>query len=151
MEIRNISGCHIGLIALLLAVLATGCAMVENDRRALALQASTNGYQAALRWGYYDNAIGYLEPDQPGLDPLGESLNAVRVTGYDVVQPPLIRGDGTATQIVVIDYLFQDTQVVKRLTDRQRWRWDETAGRWWLVSGLPAFTTQGATTQRPFS
>jgi len=24
-------------------------------------------------------------------------------------------------------------------TDHQRWRWDEVAKRWWLVSGLPVF------------
>jgi hypothetical protein len=68
----------------------------------------------------------------------------LRVTGYDVVQRPTIQGDDSATQIVVIDYLFEDDQIVRRLTDRQVWRWDDPMGAWWLHTGLPRFKSGGA-------
>ncbi|CRI64366.1 conserved exported hypothetical protein [Thiocapsa sp. KS1] len=137
-----------GLVALLLAALLTtpagvGCAVVEKDRRAVGLQAATSGYQSALRWGYYDTALGFLPPDQRKSGAIPEIFAELRVTGYDVAQPPIIQADDSATQIVVIDYLFEDAQVVKQLTDRQVWRWDDRMGTWWLHSGLPKFARGG--------
>jgi hypothetical protein len=123
----------------MLAVLAAGCATVEKDKRAVALQAATHGYQSALRWGYYETAFGYLHPDLRKGMTVPEKLKDLRVTGYDVVQPPTLQDEGTATQIVSIDYLYEDRQVVKRVTDRQVWKWDEALDSWWLKSGLPNF------------
>jgi hypothetical protein len=123
----------------MLAVLASGCATVEKDKRAVALQAATHGYQSALRWGYYETAFGYLHPDLRKGMTVPENLKDLRVTGYDVVQPPTLQDEGTATQIVSIDYLYEDRQVVKRVTDRQVWKWDEALDSWWLKSGLPNF------------
>jgi hypothetical protein len=116
---------------------ASGCAIVERDQRAVALQAATNGYQAAIRWGYHETAISFLAPERrqdPGLTSVFENI---RITGYDVLQPPVIQADDTAIQVVRIDYLNEDTQVVRSLTDRQLWRWDDGQGTWHLSSGLP--------------
>jgi hypothetical protein len=71
-----------------------------------------------------------------------ESFKNLRVIGYEVVQPPMMQADGSATQTVIIEYLFEDTQVVRRVTDRQLWRWDEQVGTWWLDSGLPALPAE---------
>ncbi|MFB1487537.1 hypothetical protein [Thiocapsa sp. C4-3m] len=136
------------IVLLMFAVLLTGlsgvgCAVVEKDRRAVALQAATNGYQSALRWGYYDTAFGFMHPDQRKSGELPEAFAELRVTGYDVTQPPVIQADGSANQVVIIDYLFEDAQVVKQLTDRQVWRWDEVTNTWWLYSGLPRFASVG--------
>jgi hypothetical protein len=138
-----------GLGVLLLAALLTtltgvGCAVVEKDRRAVGLQAATSGYQSALRWGYYDTALGFLHPDQRKTGEIPAIFTEMRVTGYDVTQPPIIQADDSATQVVVIHYLFEDAQVVKELTDRQVWRWDDGIGTWWLHSGLPKFARNGA-------
>lgn len=129
--------------SIVLAVVAAGllaaCGTIEKDRQALGLQAATSGYQSAIRWGYYETALGYVHPDLRKDGKVPPELKNVRLTGYDVVQPPLIQQEGTATQIVDIEYLHEDRQVVKRLTDRQTWRWDERLGSWWLHSGLPRF------------
>lgn len=135
------------LVVLLAGLLIGGCAVLEKDRRAVALQNATNGYQAALRWGYYETAFGFLQPAERNRLELPDMFNDLRVTGYDVVQRPTIQGDDGATQIVVIDYLFEDDQIVKRLTDRQVWRWDDPMGAWWLHSGLPRFKSGGAGTE----
>ncbi len=132
------------MFALLITSLAgAGCAVVEKDRRAVALQAATYGYQSALRWGYYETALGFLHPDQRKTEALPEVFDELRVTGYDVTQPPVIQADESANQVVVIDYLFEDAQVVKQLTDRQVWRWDAVTNTWWLQSGLPRFEPAG--------
>lgn len=126
-------------IPLLAAFLLGGCGTIEKDRRALGIQASTAGYQSAIRWGYYETAFGYLHPDLRKGKAVPTELKGVRLTGYDVVQPPLIQEKDTATQIVDIEYLHEDQQVVKRLTDRQTWKWDDKLDSWWLQSGLPKF------------
>lgn len=124
---------------LLGVLLISGCATVEKDKRALALQAATNGYQSAIRWGYYETAFGYLHPDLRKGQSVPEGLKDLRLTGYDVVQPPTMQDEDTATQVVNIEYLYEDRQVVKQIADRQTWAWDDTLNSWWLKSGLPAF------------
>jgi hypothetical protein len=133
----------IQLAIALAALIGGGCAMVEKDRRAVGLQIATSGYESALRWGYYETAIGFLHPDQRLGQGFPEVFTDLRVTGYEVVQPPVIQADASATQTISIDYVFEDTQVVRQLTDRQVWRWDEQASTWWLHSGLPGFESGG--------
>jgi len=123
----------------LAALLPGGCGTIEKDKRALSLQATTNAYQSALCWGYYETAYGFLDPELRKGKALPPMFQDLRVTGYDVVQPPLIQAEGEATQIVHIDYIHEDRQVVERVTDRQRWRWDPASRTWWLRSGMPGF------------
>ncbi len=126
---------------LLTTTLLAGCGSIEQDKRANHLQARTNEYQSALRWGYYDMAASFL---QPGTHPDQSSttrFQGLRLTGYDVVQPLRLHDATTAVQTVLIDYLYEEQQVVKQLVDQQRWRWDGTRSAWFLASGLPKFVT----------
>ena len=41
------------------------------------------------------------------------------------------------TQRVELRIVDQDTQAERTKTDRQSWRYDAAAKRWWLTSGLP--------------
>jgi hypothetical protein len=124
----------------LVAAMLVGCNPVKQDRMTDTLQNATNGYQNALRWGYYENAYSYIHPDRRGETLSPEALEGLRLTGYDVIRPPVIDTEAeTATQIVAIDYLYEDRQVVKALKDRQLWRYDAEKKGWWLESGLPAF------------
>jgi hypothetical protein len=127
------------VLAVLIAVLAGGCAAYKEDRKQDALEAATNAYQTALRWGYYETAIGYIHPDKRKVLEVPKELVNIRVTRYDVVQPPIPAGEGKVTQVVQIDYLHQDVQRMKSLSDRQEWRYDPETKTWWLYSGLPAF------------
>jgi hypothetical protein len=130
------------LAAVLLTAALTlgGCASVEKDKRAIALYQATTGYESALRWGYFDNAFGYLHPDERKDKALPEHLTDLRVVGYEAMQSPVVEpSKEQAVQLVTIDYLYEDRQVVKQLKDRQLWEWDETDKTWWLRSGLPKF------------
>ncbi|BCU05573.1 hypothetical protein [Allochromatium tepidum] len=134
---RRLKSVVAGVLA---AALLVGCNPVKQDRMTDTLQNATNGYQNALRWGYYENAYGYIHPDRRGETLSPETLEGLRLTGYDVIQPPVMNAEAeTATQIVAIDYLYEDRQVVKHLKDRQLWRYDAEKKGWWLESGLPAF------------
>lgn len=130
----------LSLIAVLAVLLAAGCATVEKDKRAITLYKATTGYESAIRWGYFQNAFGYLHPDKRENQELPEHFQELRVVGYDAVQSPVVQPTkDKAVQIVNIGYLYEDRQVVKQLTDTQLWEWDEEDGAWWLTSGLPKF------------
>jgi hypothetical protein len=136
----NLTRVRLVLVLVLAGLVAAGCASIRKDQRATTLLVATKGYESALRWGYHETAFGYLPPDvRKGKEP-PPVLKSVRVTGYEVVQPSTLSGKfEEATQVVAIDYVHEDRQVVKQVTDRQLWRYDPKLDTWWLSSGLPRF------------
>ncbi|WP_295452538.1 hypothetical protein [uncultured Thiodictyon sp.] len=127
------------VVLLLTGLLLGGCSTVDKETPDLSLQAATSAYQSALRWGYFETAFGYLDPALRRGKGLPAGYGDLRLTSYEVVQPPMRTGIGEGTQIVAYDYLHEDRQVVKQLIDRQVWRYDPKIRNWWLVSGLPKF------------
>ena len=45
-------------------------------------------------------------------------------------------------QVAQIDFVNRHTQEGKSTVERMRWRYDASAQRWWLVSGLPKLHPQ---------
>ena len=130
------------VLLLILALLSPGCAHVRKEKKTQGLTAATYAYGNALRWGYYDTAWNYLDPvTRSRLSPEQLQLKAIRLTGYEVVQPPLLLAEDQdqAEQWVQIEYVRQDTQVVRSLTDHQVWRYDEVSEGWRLTSEPPRF------------
>jgi hypothetical protein len=125
------------LLCLGLALLAAGCGTIKKDKRTLGLEAATNAYGKAIRWGYYETAYGYVHPNLR--QPVPKAIENVQVTSYEVVQPPVLADDDKAQQMVQIEYVLRDTQVLHKLSDRQDWRFDEETETWWLNSPVPAF------------
>ncbi len=129
----------LALVLLLAAFcLLPGCATMERNRQVSALENSTHRYREALRWGYWQTAAELLHPSAQAQVDL-EPLENVRISGIEVVRPAAISPEGTAFQLVQIDYVLADEQRVKRILDRQDWRWDEPRQQWLLHSGLPTF------------
>ncbi|AGA33807.1 hypothetical protein TVNIR_2151 [Thioalkalivibrio nitratireducens DSM 14787] len=128
---------------MLASMLVAGCATVHKDRRVKGLEATANSYQAALRWGDYATAVGMLSPDRRLDEEALDDFSGLRITRYEIVQPPVIHADDRATQTAAIEYVFEYSQVVQRLTDRQQWHWDDASKNWWLASGLPDFASDG--------
>jgi hypothetical protein len=44
-------------------------------------------------------------------------------------------------QVVRMEVVNNHTQKARAVVDRQSWRYDPVAKRWWLTSGLPDITT----------
>lgn len=129
--------CSLGLFGVLML---GACNPIKGDRLSNTLHQATEGYQTALRWGYFENAYAYLAPDRRMEHASRPELAGLRLTGYEVLQGPVIQPDQqTAVQTVAIDYLYEDLQVVRHLIDRQVWRYDPQRKTWWLASGLPDF------------
>ena len=130
------------ILVLVVAVfaLADGCARVEKEKKAQGLEAATNGYGKSIRWAYYEAAYGYLHPDLRKAE-VPKKLENVRVTAYEIVQPPTMRNDSQtkAEQVAQIEYILRDEQVVRKVSNRQDWRYDSETETWWLHSSLPDF------------
>lgn len=128
---------RLSLVVVALALMA-GCA---THQRQDSLTGTLNAYAAALRWGDFSHAQGFIDPDYRENHPLTSLQLArykqMRVAGYDAGQGPTPVSDTEVRQNVKIGLINRHTQGERFVVDHQTWRWDSDAGRWWLESGLP--------------
>ena len=118
-----------------LGILAA-CATTTRDPDKL-LDATLVQYAAAVRWGSIDDAIVFLAPDAARPSAFErERLAQLQIAGYRE-QPPVLLSPNEVEQLVQIDFINRHTQESHSTVERMRWRFDATAQRWWLVSGLP--------------
>lgn len=127
-------------LCLFMLIALNGCVQVKEERKHRLLESATSGYRQAIRWGYHDAAVQFIDPEARPEDPLTLFEN-IRVTSYETVRPPIVLDDDKAEQLVRIEYVQRDRQRMESLADRQQWRYDEQTSSWWLTSGLPAFKT----------
>ena len=124
------------LIATLFLVACVAAANLEKSRGETLKQ-----YQSLVRWSEWDGAVGYLAPEFLEEHPVSrldlERLRLFRVTQY-IVRATQNYDEGKTTVQMVEIHLFNKAQAVERsIIDEQLWRYDETAERWFLHSGLP--------------
>ena len=124
------------LLACLLAVLA-GCAGNPSARQR---DESLYLYASAIRWSDFEGAMGFIDPEVLAKKPPSgvelARLAQLQVTGYHVQRSTQVSED-RLEQVVEIRVVNRNTQVERSVADRQQWRWDKDAKRWWLTSGLP--------------
>lgn len=124
------------LFALML-MLPAGCGVgSQNDLRDNTLFA----YAGAIRWGHIDDAWSMVDPEYARQHPMSalerERYEQVQVTGYRVKGSEML-SENEMMQLVEIQLINRHTQSERTIHDRQRWRWDPNARRWWLMTGLP--------------
>ncbi|HET8897808.1 MAG TPA: lipoprotein [Rhodanobacteraceae bacterium] len=125
------------LIALVIALLLSGCATNRIQKQ---LTQTLDGYGATLRWGDFESALQYLDPEVLKKEPPSALQLArykqVRVSQYEDSGPQAV-SDTEVRQRVVIGLINLHTQRERSIIDNQVWKYDATAERWWLESGLP--------------
>lgn len=123
---------------LLLPALLAGCGGFDTKQHPL--DAALYEYTSVIRWSDFDRAVGYLDPLSLEVDPLDpielERLKQFQVTGYSV-RTSNYPSEFEYRQDVELRVVNRHTQAERVVLDRQVWRWDDTAKRWWLASGLP--------------
>jgi len=124
-------------LAITAALMVNGCGTIEKDKKIAAMDATLTSYGEAIRWGYFETAYGYVHPSRR--KPVPSYLENVRITSYEVLQPPLMTGDKDLAQVVRIEYVHEDEQRLRSVSDRQLWSYDMEANAWWLQSGVPQF------------
>ncbi|MBP7370981.1 MAG: hypothetical protein KA902_06020 [Arenimonas sp.] len=104
------------------------------------LDASLTSYQLAIRWNDFEAAISSLDPEIKVEDDFSEHVEATfkefQIVSYNVKSAAWPQTN-VYQQRVAIEIIDINTQVVKTIIDKQTWRYDELAKRWWLTSGLP--------------
>jgi len=127
------------LLALLLIVLMlSACGSMGSQRNPR--DQVLYSYVSAVRWSDFDTALNFVDPAVRLANPISdlerERYKQFQVAGYDVksFSEP---AEGLYEQVVEIRLVNRNTQTERVVTDRQRWRWDPEAKRWWLMSGLP--------------
>ena len=124
-------------------VLCTGCQTLTTQSEGDALPTTLTAYANALRWGGFDQAFKYVDPEtlkQHPITPLDlERYKQVRVVSY-MEQPLVPVAKHEVSQLVEISILNVNTQSSRTIVDRQLWRYDETTKHWHIVSGLPDIT-----------
>lgn len=124
------------LAALALALLAACGVGSQNDLRDNTLFA----YAGAIRWGHIDDAWSMVDPEYARQHPMTalerERFEQVQVTGYQVTGSEML-SENELMQQVEIRLVNRHTLTERVIQDRQRWRWEPAARRWWLTTGLP--------------
>jgi transglutaminase-like putative cysteine protease len=124
-------------ILALLALALAGCATAVRDE---SLRVALYNYSAAVRWNEIGQAAGFLDPQvqesQPFTAADRERWSQVQVTRY-LEGPQSLDADGNVRQTVQVELADRDTQAVRTIVDRQVWRYDAVAKKWWLTTGLP--------------
>jgi hypothetical protein len=126
------------LIIITLVSMLSACKTLGEHKRTQSLQDTLRSYEATVRWSSGQHAVKFQAPDTATTEILPGRTN-IRVTGYEVIQGPTMLGEKRAVQTAVIQYVLQDSQVVKELADQQVWLYDETDEKWYLNSQVPEF------------
>ncbi len=127
-------------MVLLFVLMAIGCGTFEKAGRKQSLHAVLKTYEHTVRWGSVATLPQFLQKDlldsqqSVAVDP-----DNVRVINYEVISPPIMRGENTVEQTARIEFLFKDRQVVHPLIDRQQWEYDEAAKNWFRSNLIPLF------------
>ena len=124
----------------ILACSLGACATDNTHGKAKLLDDALRGYAATVRWGDIEQAEAFVDPEYRSAHPLSSidrsRFHQVRISGYSE-QPAQRTGEDEVRQNVEITLINENTQGVRSFMDRQLWRFDSKAQRWWLASGLP--------------
>ncbi|MEN8264479.1 MAG: hypothetical protein ABFR82_13565 [Nitrospirota bacterium] len=127
-------------IIIVLIILITGCASLDEQKRMDSLDAVINSYENAIRWGYYELTENYIKkPDKSHYTGDYSSMRDYKVTSYEVLGGKVENDGMQAMQTVEIKYYHIRYLIEKVMIDKQLWEYDVSEKKWFLKSGLPVF------------
>jgi hypothetical protein len=110
----------------------SGCQSMSERRRDESLTSTLKLYGKVLRWqGPNEQGAMLANPEQTPKN------RGITVTSYQVVSNPVKTGENTARQTAVIEYVYNDNQVIKRIIDQQIWKYDTEEKRWLRTNPPP--------------
>jgi hypothetical protein len=127
-------------VILFWAVLLVGCATYSEIRQMDKFEETAEAYKKAITWSEFDVASSFIRAKDGEEDSLNlEPFKAFKVASYDLKRAIPSADKTRVIQIVEISYFRIRTLVLKSLSDRQVWEYDDAKGHWFLKSGLPNF------------
>lgn len=122
-----------------LLLLGLAACAVKEQQQLEDLQTVLIRYEKTIRWGEFELANSMRDADLRTALPEKGNYGKIKVTSYRVIQSPSPNAMGLLEQLVAIGYVNNTSQLERTIKDRQLWRYDEEARRWWLGSELPVF------------
>ena len=122
--------------------LVAGAAQAEGPSRAQRskLVPTQSAYVAAVRWGDFDKAEGFIDPQyllqHPITDLQRERYRQLQISSYRE-RSAGIGADGSIERRIEMGVINRNTQAERLVMVNERWRWDPQAKRWWQAAGLP--------------
>ena len=118
--------------------LLAGCPKAPS--KGTALDEIQYAYSAAIRWGDFEGAWNLVDPEVRKARPLTDidfsRYKQVQISGYRD-QGGGVSPSGEVLRDIEIGVINRNTLAERTVRYRERWRYDETAKTWWLLSGLP--------------
>lgn len=119
---------------------------IQDDKRSMRYDDTIKAYMAAVRWGYYDVAEGFIRHRdenvanlKPASLPDYDFLDRVRVSQY-LLRSQRPTGDPDEMEVVVSwSFYHTDYGTVNTIIDQQLWWYQEDENSWYLDGALPDF------------
>lgn len=128
------------LRCVLLCCLALLAGCPKSASKGTALEEIQYAYSAAIRWGDFEGAYNLVDPKVRKEHPLTDidfsRYKQVQISGYSD-QGGTVSPSGEVIRDIQIGVINRNTLAERTVRYRERWRYDEVAKSWWLVSGLP--------------
>ncbi|WDS34856.1 hypothetical protein [Pseudoxanthomonas sp.] len=128
------------LAVLLLVSSALPAQAASNRAKQRKLTDTQTLFTKAMRWGEFEQAWSVVDPkarESRGLTGLELSrYKQVEVTGYSEIGS-MSEPDDIVVRVIEMRVVNRNTMAERTLRVRERWRWDEADGQWWLQDGLP--------------
>jgi hypothetical protein len=97
-------------------------------------------FSKAMRWGDFEQAWGVVDSEvreTRSLSALEQSrYKQVEITGYADIGT-MSEPDDIVVRVIEMRVVNRNTMAERTLRVRERWRWDDADGQWWLQDGLP--------------
>lgn len=127
----------------ILIIICAGCASLAAKEKLGSLELSTDKYENAVRWGYFEMADGFRNGSDKDMQSTDFSeLKKIRVTSYEILNRTISEDYLKATQYVEIKYYYIDQMIEKTILDKQIWKYDDDRKTWFLHGDLPHFTQE---------
>ena len=132
------------MLAALCIVGCSGVTPIAKKSRAISFESTTKTYGKLMRWGYFDEAAGYVRSkDGTAIEIDLDRIARYRVTSYKNTVV-LLADEGSEGRVVAaIEFYEIDSGVLKTIRDEQMWWYDAESERWFLGSGLPPIGVAG--------
>ena len=116
-----------------------GCQSIVARDHIYRLNETLRLYEKSVRWNFFDEAYTFLKPEFADDARHHEDAENIKITSYEVISPPEQTDDFHAVQTVVVEFVYLDEQVVRKVIDQQLWEYSKESGGWMRANPIPEF------------
>lgn len=128
-----------GALLLIVTILLTACQTIEGLKQGYELKDTLRHYANSFRWTQLNEAYDYLTQVAAAESEFPENPDNIKVTSYQVVKAVVQSDETHAEQTVQIEFVFEDMQRVRKITDHQLWEYDGITKLWMRANAMPVF------------